>query len=135
MKLSLSTLLALSCLSFALCEQTQAGHIRLRNGDIDTDDATNSVAMAKLSKVQGSVSGLYLVQFSGPLDQSQREQLKAAGVDLLKYVPDDSFIVKLDKTNPKNVQNLGFVTWLGPYQPEFKVHAKVAEKAPQAAQS
>ena len=71
-------------------------------------------------------SGLYLIQFTGPLEPGQRTQLRALGVELLKYVPDDAFIAKLTNAALANITAKSFVTWIGPYRPEHKIHPHLA---------
>ncbi len=61
----------------------QAKPIRLRNEVILTETA----AKATSTLPDSPVSGLFLVQFSGPPPPEVRAQLSAAGVDLLRYVP------------------------------------------------
>ena len=83
-----SPLLALSF----FCIQSHAKPIKLRNELIEPASATNLAVMAANSKASGRVSDVFLVQFNGPLDPGRRAELKAAGVELLKYVPEDAFI-------------------------------------------
>ncbi len=100
--------------------------IRLRNETIDPTALLHRAAMAASVKNNASTSGLFLVQFSEPLGPLQRAELRAAGVELIKYVPEDAFIAKLNQVSPASVAAKSFVTWIGPYRPEHKIHPRLA---------
>jgi hypothetical protein len=104
----------------------QAKPIRLRGETIETDSGANRAAMAGQKKAKAIVSGLFLIQFNGPLEAAQREELKKTGVTLIKYVPDDAFIAKLDKVSPATVSALSYVRWVGPYKSEHKIQPQIA---------
>lgn len=78
----------------------EAKPIHLRGETIDPTAPANRSALAATAKASRTASGLYLIQFSGPLEPAQRATLRAAGVELLKYVPDDAFIAKLSQASP-----------------------------------
>ncbi|MGH7971733.1 MAG: S8 family serine peptidase, partial [Limisphaerales bacterium] len=61
-----------------------------------------------------------------PLEPSRRAELSAAGVRLLRYVPDDAFIAKFENALLPDVTSLGYVRWVGPYRPEYKIHPRLA---------
>src|SRR5262249_54272906 len=78
---------------------------------------------------------VFLVQFNGPLDPGKRAELKAAGVELLKYVPEDAFIAKFNKVSPSSIAAKNFVTWVGPYRAEHKIHPRLAAAIKEAAKT
>jgi len=100
--------------------------IRLRNETITTLPNTNRAALPKALAIQSPTTGLFLVQFEGALQPAWRTALSAAGVRLLKYVPDDSFIARFDGASLSQVASLEYVRWVGPYRPEYKVHPRLA---------
>ncbi|MGN6555958.1 MAG: S8 family serine peptidase, partial [Verrucomicrobiota bacterium] len=51
-----------------------------------------------------------------------RDQLQRAGVELLRYVPEDAFVAKLNGVAPGQIRRMDFVRWMGRYRPEHKVH-------------
>ena len=115
-------------LHFSAASQTR--HIRLRNETITTTPATK-LAPAAQFQAQGlsshvPASGLFLVQFEGPLSSNRRAELRALGVDLLKYVPDDAFIVRFSHVSPDQVGALDYVRWVGPYRPDDRIHPRLA---------
>jgi hypothetical protein len=78
---------------------------------------------------QRAGSRLYLVQLEGPMRSDWATKLQTAGLTLLRYVPDDAFIARLDRATADQVSGLPFVRWVGPYKPEHKVHAQVKRRA------
>jgi len=122
-------------LMFQSAAIVEAKSIRLRNELIQTDSPGNRAAMAGLMHSQKAASGLYLIQFNGPLEPGRRAELRKAGVELLQYVPEDAFIAKLNNVSPASVGALGFVTWVGPYQPEHKINPSLAKAAQAAAKT
>ncbi len=128
--------LAVGFALFGTISVSEGKNIRLRNEIIDTDSGANRAVLAgqKKSKV-ANASGLFLLQFNGPLEPAQRATLKSSGVELIKYVPDDAFIAKLEKVSPATVSALSFVRWVGPYKTEHKIHPQLASLAKVAAQS
>ena len=113
--------------SFAAAGQTKT--MRLRNGFITTPPASKITAQSQAAAIQSPVSGLYLIQFEDPLQPAERVQLQALGVKLLKYVPDDAFIARLDNVSPVTVRALGFVRWVGDYQPDYKIESRLSVAA------
>ena len=120
---------------FHLAAVGVARNIRLRNELIDPDSGTNRAVLAAALRARTAATGLYLIQFDGPLASDRRADLRAAGVELLQYVPADAFVAKLNNVSPAGIAGLGYVRWLGPYRPEHKIHPRLAAAAPLAAQT
>src|ERR1017187_4987098 len=128
-------LIAAGLLFFQLCVVVEAKSIRLRNELIETDSGTNRAVMAAQIRAKTAASGLFLVQFSGPVELSRRVELRKAGVELIQYVPDDAFIAKLNNVSSASVAVMNNVTWVGPYRTEHKIHPRLAAAAHIAAQT
>ena len=111
---------------FSLCAPAPAKTIRLRNGFIDTAAPESRALLAANLKTNAPAASLYLIQFSGTLEPQQLTELRAAGVELIKYVPDDAFIARLKNVSPATIAAKNFVTWVGPYRAEHKVHPRLA---------
>ncbi len=63
----------------------------------------------------------YLICLDGPMTPERRAALDAAGVRLLDYLPYWSYAADLSASTPPRVAALGFVTWVGHYQPAWKL--------------
>ena len=122
---------SLVTLHFAAAGQTK--QIRLRNETITTKPAEKGAAAGQ-SRTQGLLpqapaSGLFLVQFESQIDPAGRAELRALGVELVKYVPDDAFVATFNNASPDKVRALSFVRWVGPYRPDYKIHPRLAKEA------
>src|SRR5215472_4100495 len=116
----------LLCLLFATAAmETLSAPIRLRNETI-LPGPSHGLADPAAAAVNPALTGLFLVQFEGPLAPSERAALRTAGIDLLKYVPDQAYIAKFNQAAPKTITQLRFVRWVGPYRPEHKIHPRLA---------
>ena len=71
-------------------------------------------------------SGPYIVQFQGPVQTAWKDALREAGVQIDSYLPDYAYIVRMDEETRVQLQSLGFVRWVGMYQPAYKVSPNVA---------
>jgi len=107
----------------------QNKEIRLRNGIITTSPATKIIPHAQMVSVPANVSGLYLVQFENHLTPVEHNTLRAAGVKLLKYVPNDAFISNFSNASPDTIRALNFVRWVGPYQAGYKIQTQLSVAA------
>ncbi|MBI5383688.1 MAG: S8 family serine peptidase [Verrucomicrobia bacterium] len=114
----LAGLLVLSGVELA---QAQSKVIRLRNETIPTARASAPAPAAKA--VERPVSGLLLVQLTQALKPEWREALRATGVDLLHYVPDDAFVARAKTVSLADLRRLPFVHWVGDYRPEHKMQS------------
>jgi len=85
-------------------------------------NATLANESAAVSPVQQPTNGLFLIQFHSAPSLEEREQLRTNGVELLQYVPKDTFIARFSHTGPALVAQLSFVNWIGAYRPESKIH-------------
>ena len=66
-------------------------------------------------------SGVYLVQFSGPVQERWVDELSRAGAVVYSYIPNYSFMVRMDDKALAKVKALSQVVWVGTYQPAYKV--------------
>jgi subtilisin family serine protease len=63
----------------------------------------------------------YLVQFEGPVSEADLELLQTLGADVLDYIPQFAFIVRMDETASTLAEELPRVRWIGPFRPEYKL--------------
>ena len=111
--------------------------IRLRHETITPDSSTQKAEAARLAQRPENddkqASGLFLVQLAGSPKTAWREELRARGVDLLQYVPEDTFVARFDKAKPGQIRKLDFVRWVGEYKSDYKVHALLNKPGPNSA--
>ncbi|HMP82176.1 MAG TPA: S8 family serine peptidase, partial [Verrucomicrobiota bacterium] len=70
-------------------------------------------------------TGLFLVQFKVPPGPDERRELESLGIELLRYVPDDAYVARFNKTRKGLIRKLNFVHWVGPYRNEHKIHPRL----------
>ncbi len=100
--------------------------IKLKNITINSKTAMESFGLDKTGdKFEfGPFEGrdFYLLQFSGPVQEDWKNNLINQGVEILSYIPDNTFIAKIPtEMGWRAVNQSGHVFAVLPYQPEYKV--------------
>jgi subtilase family protein/fibronectin type III domain protein len=65
--------------------------------------------------------GYFIVQFPGPVMDAWKAQVAAAGAELLDYIPDFAFKVRMTPEAADRVAALDSVAWVGLFQPAYKL--------------
>src|SRR6185503_14552622 len=65
--------------------------------------------------------GYFIVQFAGPVMEAWKTQAAAAGAELLDYIPDFAFKVRMTPDAADRVAALDSVAWVGLFQPAYKL--------------
>ncbi|HUP40948.1 MAG TPA: S8 family serine peptidase [Vicinamibacterales bacterium] len=65
--------------------------------------------------------GYYLVQFNGPIVDAWKAQVAAVGADVLEYVPEFAFKVRMNPAQARQVEALSSVAWVGLFHPAYKL--------------
>jgi hypothetical protein len=79
-----------------------------------------SFVPAQSKHAQGSQK-YYIVQFAGPVQQSWKDAVTAEGAEILAYIPDFAFKVRMNPGIAKRVEAINAVSAVVAYQPEFKL--------------
>ncbi len=106
--------------------------IRLRNETITTPAHTNAAPAQKLAVAAPAAHGLFLIQFENAPDAATRAELRGQGVELLKYVPDDTYIARIRNGSPEKLASLASVHWIGEYRSNHKIHPRLMTSIAQA---
>lgn len=109
----------------------QAKQIRLRNEAIQPDSQTNAAAAVQGLADHAPAAGLFLIQFADAVTPEWKAELRALGVELLQYVPEDAFVARFSKVPPGRVRALSYVRWVGRYRPDHKIHPRLTAAAAQ----
>jgi hypothetical protein len=128
--------------SFQLFDAPEASVSLLTNSQAEIHDEYNVVMLnAKhldttrteikaLRNSVGQFSGkrLHLIHFVGPVQAQWRDDLLAAGVQIVSYIPENAYLVYGDAQSIANVQGLAatapHVQWEGAYGAEYKIHPR-----------
>ncbi|MBI1903006.1 MAG: S8 family serine peptidase [Planctomycetia bacterium] len=68
---------------------------------------------------------LWIVQYRETVDEKVRGRLTQAGATLLRYLPDDAYVVRLAPDAAEAVRRLPGVRWVGPYHPAYRLDPNV----------
>ena len=120
---------ALGLAGACLCSQAKPIQLRVEPFDPTTNGAP-ATAAAVLPGGEPTLSGLYLVQLKDAPRSEWRRALEQLGVRVLRYVPEDSYVVRCERLPARTLRNLPFVEWVGPYLPRHKIHPALAGAAP-----
>ncbi len=71
-------------------------------------------------------TGQALVQFRGPILPAWREALEATGAQILAYIPDYAYRVRLERVSLEQLRRLPGVLWVGPYRPAYRLSPELA---------
>jgi hypothetical protein len=98
--------------------------IRLAGGQFDPLSGSGLPVLTAgmtLDSYPGDGTGYYLVQFNGPITEADKAGLTQAGAEILDYIPDFTFIVKMNNATRSALASTGNVRWVGLYQPAYRV--------------
>ena len=84
----------------------------------------------KYDAPKGDEFTYYIVQFNGPVQEAWRKGLEKAGAEVMFYLPNYAFVVRMNQTIDKNIRaSKSEVKWTGLYQPAYKISPRLASKA------
>jgi hypothetical protein len=98
--------------------------IRLAAGQFDPLRSSGLpvlIASMTLDNYPGDGTGYYLVQFNAPITEGDKAALTEAGAEIFDYIPDFTFIVKMNNATRSALASVGNVHWVGLYQPAYRV--------------
>lgn len=100
--------------------------VRLNAGTIDTSQKEIQAARKKASAFAGRK--LHLVQFAGPVQGAWRKSLQDAGVQIVSYIPHNTYLVYGDSAAIARVQAMAttapHIQWDGQYADDYKIHPR-----------
>lgn len=99
--------------------------LRLKAGEIDTaarENLLHSVPASFDADVR------LVLQIDGPLTPERRAALLATGLVLGEYLPDFAYIVDASSVNSQRLQSLGFVSWLGRFDPAWRLDPELGAR-------
>jgi hypothetical protein len=123
----------------------------LRSGAIDTTDEAapgtfvglghkadfDSSRLVRRTKEQRSDSPLRLVQFVGPVKSEWINQLRANGMEIIAYVPNNAYLVRASSGSIERLisaavrdyaRGRGVIQWEGPFTEDYKIHPSLASQ-------
>lgn len=105
-----------------------ADTVHLRNATFDPGVASPVVAQRLKSPPTGSTA-YYIVQFNGKMSPANRQAIESAtGAQIVAYVPENAFVVRADGSELDRLHRHRLVTWVGRFEPAFKLSADVGKR-------
>ncbi len=107
--------------------QQDPAPLRLQAGTF-VPAAGEALAVApELSVVEFAAGGYgyYIVQFAGPTQEAWKSQVTGMGGELLGYLPDNAFKVRMSPSLAARLTRLSSVAWVGDFQPAYKISPSV----------
>lgn len=95
--------------------------ITINGISIDPEEQSEEPRFALLMSADSSKSDYILVQTKAPLSKDQRNQLIEMHVEILEYVPENSYICRYRPDDLDAIRNLPFVAWANTYMDGFKL--------------
>lgn len=95
--------------------------ITINGVSIDPDAQRKAMGVAGLISPDSSTSNYILIQTTQPLNRDQKNQLATLGVEILEFVPENTFIARYEPANLDAIRNLLFVEWANVYLEGFKI--------------
>lgn len=105
--------------------QARPAPIRLRAGTIEPPPKAGLQAQSAAQARDTS----YLVQFDGPVRPEWKEAVRQTGARLLDYVPENTFIVRMNSRQAGMLAEREFVRWVTPLAPDHRVEPGIPRAA------
>jgi serine protease AprX len=102
--------------------QAEPVYLRLKYATFDPlSDLPDIPSSQVIDAYPGDGSGLYIVQFEGPVQEAWKNELRTLGVRLLDYLSDYAFVAWMDAATRARVEAAAAVRWVGIFQPAYKI--------------
>ena len=97
--------------------------ILMANALIDTS-AKARLDIPENLKAKGDVDS-YIVQARGKVTEAFRQQLKSAGAEIVSYIPNNAYLVKLDAAGAERLRRFALTHSVMPYEPYYKLQEQL----------
>lgn len=104
------------------------GLIYLSDETIDPVKGSTKEHFLKSRSLVRGESGLYLVQFTGPITEEFKSAVVKKGVELGDYIPEYSFLAKMSTETAEQIQKLSFVKYVARFNPYYKISKEFKDK-------
>ncbi len=112
-------------LSSAGMQMNQMRHrtvVNVKGWSFDIHEGPSGIASdMMLDGYPSGTYGLYIVHMLGPVSGEWVKELEGIGVDMINYIPNYAFEVRMTPEQASEVEKLDFIDWVGVYQPAFKL--------------
>ncbi|MBN2379202.1 S8 family serine peptidase [candidate division WOR-3 bacterium] len=94
---------------------------------IDLDTRTPEISLpSELMLAEEQIeTGAYLVQFDGPIYPEEREALEQSGATVVAYLPNYTYLVRMNQATRSASTSLRGIRWVGAYEPGYKISSEI----------
>ncbi len=118
--------------TIALAGQSSAPlRLRLAGGEFDpAAQAPAAPPWFQAARVaEGPGGQRYLVAIAtGPLGAEQRQRIESTGTDILGYLPDNGYRIRVPEHAMASIEALPFIGWIGELPPHYKIQTQLVER-------
>ncbi len=100
---------------------TRPAPIRLKSITIPPDQPPKLPAGLTIDHFPPGTAGYYIVQFQGPIQEQWRKRLLDNDIEILDYLPDFAYKVRMKPRLLTEVRQMPGVAWVGIFQPAYKL--------------
>lgn len=116
-KPSLKFVPALLLASTLVAQSVPQPRVMLRFSEFDPAQSEPAIPPSLMAEAD---SRLFLVQFKSLITEQGRAELRSAGAEIHTYIPDQSYLVRMDPSAFADVQQLSSVRWVTPFHVAYK---------------
>lgn len=109
--------------------------IRLRSGTVDPAVTAVRGGAIRATSVDANGRGVYIIQHDGVTPPEWKEALEKTGAKILRYIPENAYIVSADATAAAKLQSSVEHSYFDVYRPQYKMADAAATVMMQARSS
>lgn len=95
--------------------------ITINNISLDPAQQREEMQRFRLASPNAATSNYILIQTNQPLNRDQRSELEELEVEILEYVPEETYICRYAPSDLDAIRALPYVEWVNVYLEDFKV--------------
>lgn len=106
--------------------------ITINNISLDPIQQREEIQRFRLASPSATTSNYILIQTNQPLNRTQKNELEELGIEILEYVPEQTYICRYVPSDLDVIRALPYVEWVNIYLENFKVSPKLRGTVPTA---
>lgn len=120
---------ALLAVQTVQAESNKAYKIKWRGHVLHTNQPAPSIPdNLKITEYPETIKGYYFVQFKTKVTKQTKKEIKDAGGEVMKYVPNNTYIVRMPALEKARIAELPGVQYVGIYQPVNRISTKLLKR-------
>ena len=121
-KSSLTFVPALLLASTLMAQSAPEPRMMLRFAEFDP---VQSEPVIPPSLMAATDSTLFMVQFKSLITEKNRAELRSVGAEIHTYIPDQSYLIRMDPTSLEDLQSLDSIRWVSPFHVAYKAEPEI----------